>query len=269
MTPPSRHSKDRLDRLLVERGLVGTRELAARTVLAGGVLVDGTLVDKPAKLVACNALIEVHKPAPFVSRSGDKLSAALDGFGIDPLNRICLDVGCSTGGFTDCLLQRQAKRVYAIDVGYGLIDWKLRQDPRVILFERTNIRYAAQELIPEFIDLAVVDVSFISLTLVLPAILKFLHDQALVVALVKPQFEVGKGRVGAGGIVRDEAQRQAVTRQVVECAGRLGLESGGIMDSPVKGRKGNREVLAWFEYHAAQGPGTKGCEVSHREGEES
>jgi 23S rRNA (cytidine1920-2'-O)/16S rRNA (cytidine1409-2'-O)-methyltransferase len=235
-------AKERLDRLLVSQGLLTSRESAVRTILAGGVLVDGTVVDKPARLVPRGARIEIERPAPFVSRSGEKLAAALEAFSTDPRGR----VGCSTGGFTDCLLQRGIKRVYAVDVGYGLIDWNLRQDSRVILLERTNIRYMDRSLIPEPIDLAVIDVSFISLKLVLPSVVPLLREDAHVIALVKPQFEVGKGQVGAGGIVRDDAQRRAVTERVIECAAGLGLQNTGTLDSPVKGRKGNREILVSF-----------------------
>jgi 23S rRNA (cytidine1920-2'-O)/16S rRNA (cytidine1409-2'-O)-methyltransferase len=238
--------KERLDRLLVDQGLVASREAAVRTILAGGVLVDGAIVDKPAKLVTRGAHIEVERPAAFVSRAGEKLAAALDTFSIDPCGVTAMDVGCSTGGFTDCLLQRGAQRVYAVDVGYGLIDWKLRQDPRVLLLERTNIRYIDRSHIPERIDLAVIDVSFISLTLVLPSVVPLLCDRGRVVALIKPQFEVGKGQVGSGGIVRDEAQRRAVTDKVISCARGLGLEAAGVLDSPIKGRKGNQEILVSF-----------------------
>jgi 23S rRNA (cytidine1920-2'-O)/16S rRNA (cytidine1409-2'-O)-methyltransferase len=238
--------KERLDRLLVGQGLFASREAAVRTILAGGVLVDGTVVDKPAKLVARGARIEIKHAAPFVSRAGEKLAAALDAFSIDPRGQIMLDVGCSTGGFTDCLLQWGAQRVYAVDVGYGLIDWKLRQDARVVLLERTNIRYVDRSLIPEPIDLAVIDVSFISLTLVLPSVVPLLREQGRAVALVKPQFEVGKGQVGPGGIVRDERQRRSVTEKVIACAARLGLEANGVLESPVKGRKGNQEILVSF-----------------------
>ncbi|WP_455243483.1 TlyA family RNA methyltransferase, partial [Petrachloros mirabilis] len=161
-------TRERLDRLLVTRGLVTSREVAARTILAGGVLVDGIVVDKPARLVGVDSRIEIEKGPAYVSRSGEKLASALDAFAINPADKICLDVGCSTGGFTDCLLQRGAKRVYAVDVGYGLIDWKLRQDPRVVLLERTNVRYIERRAVADAIDLAVIDVSFISLTLVLP-----------------------------------------------------------------------------------------------------
>ena len=238
--------KERLDRVLVAQGLVPSREAAARIVLAGGVSVDGIMMDKPAKLVSLDARIEIVQPALFVSRSGNKLAAALDAFHIDPRGTIGLDVGCSTGGFTDCLLQRGATRIYAIDVGYGQFDWRLRKDSRVVLLERTNIRYVDHAAVPEPIDMAVIDVSFISLTLVLPSIVHLLNRSAVVVALVKPQFEVGKGQVGRGGIVRDDAQREAVTEKVIACAAQLGFQLKGMLDSPVIGRKGNREILVGF-----------------------
>ena len=238
-----RAHKERLDCVLAAQGLVPSREAAARTVLAGGVSVDGIMVDKPAKLVSLDARIEIVRPALYVSRSGDKLAAALDTFHIDPRGTIGLDVGCSTGGFTDCLLQRGARRIYAIDVGYGQFAWRLRQDSRVVLLERTNIRYVDRAAVPEPIDLAVIDVSFISLTLVLPAVIHLLNSAAVIVALVKPQFEVGKGQVGRGGIVRDDAQREAVTEKVIHCAAQLGFQLTGVLDSPVIGRKGNREIL--------------------------
>ena len=246
MASSPRVHKERLDRVLVAQGLVPSREAAARTVLAGGVWVDGIMVDKPAKLVPPDARVEIVRPASFVSRSGDKLAAALDVFHIDPRGAIGLDVGCSTGGFTDCLLQRGATRVYAIDVGYGQFEWRLRQDSRVVLLERTNIRYVDRAVVLETIDLAVIDVSFISLTLVLPAVVPLLNRSAMIVALVKPQFEVGKGQVGRGGVVRDDAQREAVTEKVIACAAHLGLQLKGVLDSPVVGRKGNREILVGF-----------------------
>ena len=241
-----RAHKERLDRVLAAQGLVPSREAAARTVLAGGVSVDGVMVDKPAKLVPLDARIEIVQPALYVSRSGDKLATALDAFRIDPRGTIGLDVGCSTGGFTDCLLQRGATRIYAIDVGYGQFDWRLRNDSRVVLLERTNIRYVDRAVVPEAIDLAVIDVSFISLTLVLPAVVHLLNKSAVVVALVKPQFEVGKGQVGRGGIVRDNSQRKVVTEKIIACAAHLGLQVNGVIDSPVVGRRGNREILVGF-----------------------
>jgi 23S rRNA (cytidine1920-2'-O)/16S rRNA (cytidine1409-2'-O)-methyltransferase len=241
-----RAHKERLDRVLAAQGLVPSREAATRTVLAGGVSVDGIMVDKPAKLVPLDARIEIVQPPLYVSRSGDKLAAALNAFHIDPRGTIGLDVGCSTGGFTDCLLQRGATRIYAVDVGYGQFEWKLRRDSRVVLLERTNIRYVDRAAVPEPIDLAVIDVSFISLTKVLPAVIHLLNRSAVIVALVKPQFEVGKGQVGRGGIVRDDTQREAVTGKVIACAAQLGLQLKGVLDSPVIGRKGNREILVCF-----------------------
>jgi 23S rRNA (cytidine1920-2'-O)/16S rRNA (cytidine1409-2'-O)-methyltransferase len=239
--PPAR---ERLDRLLVTRGLVESRELASRLILAGAVKVDGAPVNKQAKLVPIGAKIELtRRRGPFVSRGGDKLAAALDAFQIDPRGLIALDVGCSTGGFTDCLLQRGAKRVYAVDVGYGQLAWRLRQDPRVVVLERHNIRYLPSSLMPDPIDLAVVDVSFISLALVLPCVVRFLANEASVVALVKPQFEVGRGQVGRGGIVRDDGQRRAVANKIVALAEGLGLATLGTLDSPILGQKGNREIL--------------------------
>src|SRR5690349_12427102 len=232
MDRKAQSEKDRLDRLVVSHGLAPSREVAVRTILAGGVLVDGAVVDKPAKLVLSDALIEIKQAAPYVSRSGEKLAAALDAFSLDPHGMIGLDVGCSTGGFTDCLLQRGAKRIYAIDVGYGLIDWRLRQDPRVVLVERTNIRYLealpgagsgelgvstaapapSSPLPAPLAQCATIDVSFISLALVLPAVRRLITPGAWVVALVKPQFEAGAAQVGRGGVVRDPAVHAAVLR---------------------------------------------------------
>ncbi|HEX2056374.1 MAG TPA: TlyA family RNA methyltransferase [Nitrospiraceae bacterium] len=239
--------RDRLDRTLVARGLVSGRDEAGRLILAGMVRVNGHTVDKPATRVAPDSDVQVlQPPSRYVSRGGDKLSPALDHFGIDVQGRIALDVGCSTGGFTDCLLQRGAKLVYAVDVGYGQFDWRLRQDPRVVLIERTNIRELPRSAILHPIEIAVIDVSFISLVIVLPCVIPFLGRPATVVALVKPQFEVGKGRVGRGGIVRDEALRSAVSDKIQRSAEELGLLVNGSMDSPVHGRKGNREMLMSF-----------------------
>jgi 23S rRNA (cytidine1920-2'-O)/16S rRNA (cytidine1409-2'-O)-methyltransferase len=239
--------RDRLDRVLVSRGLVESREQAGRLILAGVVSVDGVLVDKQAKLISPDARIEITShEMPFVSRGGGKLAAALDTFRIDVTGLVAMDVGASTGGFTDCLLQRDIRRVYAVDVGYGQLDWRLRQDPRVVVLERRNIRYLEQSSVLDPIDLAVIDVSFISLTLVVPRVVQFLQRPALVVTLIKPQFEVGRGQVGRGGIVRDELQREAVTQKVLHSANLAGLTSIGVCDSPIPGQKGNREILAGF-----------------------
>ena len=249
MAIQARPVKDRLDRVLVVRGLAQSRDAAVRMILAGEVRLNGALSDKPAKLVPLDSAIDlVSQGTRFVSRGGEKLIGALDACAIDPQGAVCLDVGCSTGGFTDCLLQRGAARVYAVDVGYGQFDWRLRQDPRVVLHERTNIRYVDRSLIPEPVSLVVIDVSFISLTMVLPPLIQFLRPGATVIALVKPQFEVGKGQVGRGGIVRDEAQRQAVLQRILACAEGLELVQKATLDSPIRGKKGNLEFLSIFKF---------------------
>lgn len=225
-------------------------------ILAGVVRVNGVLTDKQATLVPAEAAIDVASgTTPYVSRGGGKLVAALDAWAVDPAGLVAMDVGASTGGFTDCLLQRDARRVYAVDVGYGQLDWKLRQDTRVVVLDRQNIRYLERAAVPEPIDLAVIDVSFISLTLVLPCVAPFLGRPARVIALVKPQFEVGKGQVGRGGIVRDEEQRRAVTMKVLACAESLGFRSLGVLDSPVLGQKGNREILLGLNWAGARAGG--------------
>ncbi len=236
--------KQRLDEVLVKRQLAGSREQAQRMILAGLVTVDGTRVEKRATLVSGQAAIAVEGPAsPFVSRGGDKLAPALDAFSLLVTDRVVLDVGASTGGFTDCLLQHGARRVYAVDVGYGQLDWNLRNDPRVVVLERRNIRHLDLAAVPEPIQLAVIDVSFISLRLVLPCVAKFLAHGATVVALVKPQFEAGMKQVGRGGVVRDDGIRQEVARRIQEVAQDLGFEHLGLFDSPVPGKKGNREIF--------------------------
>ena len=187
---------------------------------------------------------------PYVSRGGTKLASALDTFHISCQGVVAMDIGASTGGFTDCLLQRGASRVYAVDVGYGQLDWKIRTDPRVVVMERTNIRYLEKESIPEPVTLAVIDVSFISLTMVIPQVLTFLEPDAMIVALVKPQFEVGKGQVGRGGIVRNEGQRLFVKDRLLGFCKNLGLDVIGVIDSPIQGRKGNKELLIAFRRHS-------------------
>ena len=250
MGTKGRREKGRCDHVLVARGLVQSRDAAARMILAGKVKNDGVIVDKPSRVIPVDALIEMTEDRqPFVSRGGEKLAAALDVSSITPQGRVCLDVGCSTGGFTDCLLQRGAAKVYAVDVGYGQFDWRLRQDSRVVLIERTNIRYMACSAISEPIDLAVIDVSFISLTKVLQPILQFLRSHAHIIALIKPQFEVGKGQVGRGGVVRDEGQREQAVQRVLRFAADLGLQPNQVVASPIKGKKkGNEEILAILEY---------------------
>jgi 23S rRNA (cytidine1920-2'-O)/16S rRNA (cytidine1409-2'-O)-methyltransferase len=238
--------KRRLDRVLVDRGLAPTREKAQALIMAGAVLVGGQKAAKPGQPVDSDAPIEITAQPPFVSRGGLKLDAAIAQFGIRVAGRICLDIGASTGGFTDCLLQRGATRVHAVDVGAGQLDWKIRTDPRVVVHEKLNARYLRPEDIGEPIDLAVVDVSFISVTLILPAITPILQTAlqpaAELVILVKPQFEAGKGQVGKGGIVRDPELHQAACRRVDNFARSLGFETA-LMESPLLGAEGNREFL--------------------------
>lgn len=221
-------------------------------ILSGLVRVDGTRVEKRAALVSGHAAVTVDGPAsPFVSRGGDKLSAAFDAFSIRVADRIALDVGASTGGFTDCLLQQGARRVYAVDVGYGQLDWSLRNDERVVVLERCNIRYLNLAVVPEPVQLAVIDVSFISLRLVLPCVVKFLAPEATVIALVKPQFEAGMKQVGRGGVVRDDQIRRAVASRIQGLAQQLGFECLGLFDSPVQGKKGNREIFLGLRWTAS------------------
>ena len=249
-SPSQTAKKERLDHVLVSRGLAASREQAHRFILAGLVKVDGILIDKRGKLIEGSAHIDLKLPQThYVSRGGTKLASALDTFNISCQGIVAMDVGASTGGFTDCVLQRGASRVYAIDVGYGQLDWKIRTDPRVTVLERRNIRYLEREAIPEPVTLAVIDVSFISLTMVIPPVLAFLDKNALIVALVKPQFEVGKGQVGRGGVVRNEDQRIMVKDRLLGFFQNLGLDSIGVIDSPIQGRKGNKELLAVLRRH--------------------
>jgi 23S rRNA (cytidine1920-2'-O)/16S rRNA (cytidine1409-2'-O)-methyltransferase len=237
-------TRRRVDLLLVERGLCASRAEAQRLLLAGKVSAAGQRVDKPGTLLPLEAPLGVSGPDhPFVSRGGVKLQHALEAFGVDPRDRVCLDVGASTGGFTDCLLQAGARLVVAVDVGYGQFDHRLRQDPRVLPLERTNIRSLPPSRLPAVPDLAVIDVSFISLALVLPPVLRLLARPFEIVALVKPQFEVGKGQVGRRGVVRDPAMHRAVLERVAACATDLGCLVAGMTASPLRGPMGNREFL--------------------------
>jgi 23S rRNA (cytidine1920-2'-O)/16S rRNA (cytidine1409-2'-O)-methyltransferase len=248
----------RLDRLLVDRGLVPSRERAQRLILAGSVLVDERLVTKPGVLVAADARLRLRAPpSPYVSRGGEKLAGALDAFGLDVRGRVALDVGASTGGFTDCLLRRGARRVIAVDVGYGQLAWSLRQDPRVVVLERINARHLAAVALPETPDLATIDVAFISLALVLPAVAAVLAPGAPVVALVKPQFEVGRGQVGKGGVVRDPGLRAAAVAKVRAAAAAAGLCVGGEAESVLPGPKGNREVFLLLAKPLSRSPGDR------------
>lgn len=237
----------RLDRLLVDRGLAPSRERAQRLILAGQVLVDDRPVGKPGCLVAAAAAIRIRNPpATWASRGGEKLVAALDALGVDPRDRVCLDVGASTGGFTDVLLRRGARHVIALDVGYGQLAWRLRRDPRVTVLERTNARRLDRSLLPEPPGLVTVDVSFISLTLVLPPVRGVLAPEGEILALVKPQFEAGREHVGKGGVVRDPAVRAACVARICAAAEPLGLVVRGIAESVLPGPRGNRETFVWF-----------------------
>lgn len=235
-------TRKRLDVILVERELVESRQQAQRLIMAGQVMVEGRVVDKPGTRVSQEADITLQATLPYVSRGGLKLEAALDRFGIGVTGVISADVGASTGGFTDCLLQRGASKVYAIDVGYGQLAWRLRNDPRVVVMERVNVRYL--EGLPEPIDLATVDVSFISLELVLPAVIGFLKPHGVIVALIKPQFEAGRKQVGKGGVVKDPEVHRAVLHRILLWAEGHGLAVRGLMASPLKGPAGNIEFLA-------------------------
>lgn len=230
--------------MLVERDLADSRSQAQRLIRAGLVRVDGQLSDKPGTQVARDVSLAVQARPRFVSRGGDKLEAALAGFEIDVAYAVAADVGASTGGFTDCLLQRRAARVYAIDVGYGQLDWGLRNDPRVVVMERVNARYLRE--LPEPVNLITADVSFISLRLILAAAVRWLTADGQVVALIKPQFEAGRRQVGKGGVVRDPEVHQLVLERVLKTAADLGLGLRGLMRSPLRGPAGNIEFLGWW-----------------------
>ena len=236
--------RERLDKLLVERGLVGSREQGHGMILAGNVLVNDQPVTKAGSLVDAGSAIRFRStPLPYASRGGTKLEKALEEFRIDVSGKTALDVGASSGGFTDCLLAHGAREVFAVDVGYGQLDWKLRNDPRVRVYERTNIRYLDVSVLPRRAELATIDVSFISLKLVLPAVKKLLVPAGAIIALIKPQFEVGKGNVGKGGVVRSPAEHLRVIEEIKESAAQLGYAARGIVDSPLLGPKGNKEFF--------------------------
>jgi len=250
----SKSAKERLDVLLVDRGLCPTRARAQAVILAGQAIVDDQRVDKPGARVSVDAVVRIRGEVnPYASRGGLKLAGALDRFapeGLDVSGRIAMDIGASTGGFTDCLLQRGVAKVHAVDVGYGQLAWKLATDERVVVHDRRNIRKLEVDEIGEPIELVVIDCSFISLAKVLPHVPRFLAPTADVVALVKPQFEVGKDNVGKGGIVRDDALREQALGSVREVAEGLGLVPRSDCDSDTEGRTGNREMLLWLSWPA-------------------
>ena len=236
--------KKRLDRLLFEQGLVPSRQRARALILAGKVMVNHHVLDKPGAIVKEDAEISLKGPDhPYVSRGGQKLEKALQHFNIDPTGMVCLDVGASTGGFSDCLLQHGAEQVFAVDVGYGQLAWKLRTDPRVVAIERTNIRRMPPDALPVPVDLVVIDVSFISLKIVVPSVRQFMKPKAMILALIKPQFEVGKGEVGKGGVVRSPHQHQAVIEALTLFFKNTGLSCSPVVESPVLGPRGNREFM--------------------------
>jgi 23S rRNA (cytidine1920-2'-O)/16S rRNA (cytidine1409-2'-O)-methyltransferase len=239
--------KVRLDVMLAERGLAESREKAQALVLAGEVLVDGVKARKPGQSVSPEADLKVLQRPLYVGRGGLKLEAAIDRFNIQVSGRVCLDVGASTGGFTDCLLQRGAARVHAVDVGAGQLDWKIRTDPRVILHERVNARYLRYEDIGEPVGLAVCDVSFISMTFILPALGPLLQPAGEMVILVKPQFEVGKEQVGKGGIVRDPVLHRSACERVESAVRQMGYKTD-IIESPILGAEGNKEFLLYARH---------------------
>ena len=239
---------ERLDKLLVEKGLVQSRERAKAIILAGMVVVEDRVVEKAGTLVERNSRIRVKgRDHSYVSRGGPKLEEALRAFQVDPVGKVAMDIGASTGGFTDCLLQKGAKKVYAVDVGYGQLAWRLRQDPRVVNLERRNIRYIKPEDIGEKVDLAVIDTSFISVEKFLPNALQMVREGGWIVALLKPQFEVGKGEVGKGGVVRDKRKHEQVLDRVSRFSESIGLKVRGTMESPLLGPKGNREFFIYLE----------------------
>jgi 23S rRNA (cytidine1920-2'-O)/16S rRNA (cytidine1409-2'-O)-methyltransferase len=242
--------KERLDLLLVERGLAESREQARRLIMA----VDEQVSDKPGRAVLREAALRVRTPLPYVSRGGQKLAAALQAFAIPVAGKVAVDVGASTGGFTDCLLQQGASQVFAIDVGYGQLAWKLRSDPRVVVLERTNIRHLTQLPQAVLADLAVIDASFIGLALVLPPTLNLLTPQGEVVALIKPQFEAGQTDVGKGGVVRDAKVHQRVLQETLDLAPSLGLTVAGLIASPLLGPAGNVEFLVWLHRDSQLAP---------------
>ena len=248
--------KERLDKLLIEKGLFSTREKARRAILAGLVKVENRCLDKPGIRVENNAQIKIKEGIPYVSRGGLKLEKALEEFRIKVENKVALDVGASTGGFTDCLLQRGASRIYALDVGYGQLDWKLRNDPRVINIERTNIRYFKEGDLEEKVDLVTVDVSFISLNKVIPPLLSLLKVRGEIIALIKPQFEAERKQIKKG-VVRDPQVHKKVIYKVIEVVNKENLKIKGLTPSPLRGPAGNIE---YFIYLAKGGKGMRNIE---------
>ncbi len=241
-------AKERLDKIVLDLGLFDDLKKAQAVIMSGKVLVNGEPCDKPGTKISIDSVINLKdKTIPYVSRGALKLEKAIEHFKVKPEDMICLDIGSSTGGFTDCLLQKGAEKVYAVDVGYGQLDWKLRQDKRVITMERTNIRHLEEDAIEDKVDLVVIDTSFISLKTVIPAALKFMKDKSKILALIKPQFEVAKGQVGKGGIVNDPDLHSEVKTKLTNFFENMGLAANGTTDSPILGTKGNKEFIIYLE----------------------
>ena len=246
--------RERLDKLLIEKGIVRSRERAQALIMEGKVTVDGRRIDKPGTKVEVEASLQLRgDDLPYVSRGGIKLEAALRSFGVDPRGMMVMDVGASTGGFTDCVLQKGARKVYAVDVGYGQLAWRLQKDPRVVSLERRNIRYLKREEIPEEVDLILIDTSFISIEKFLPHLLGFLRSEGQLIGLIKPQFEVGKGEVGKGGVVRNPILHQKVIERISQFSRGQGLTVLGVIESPLLGTQGNKEFFIHLKKENREG----------------
>ena len=254
--------RERLDKLLVEKGIVQSRERARALIMAGKVTVEGEMIDKPGTKVDEEAKLQLRgEDSSYVSRGGEKLEGALHAFGIDPKGMVVMDIGASTGGFTDCILQKGAQKVYAVDVGYGQLAWKLQKDPRVVDLERRNIRYLKREEVQEETDLILIDTSFISVEKFLPHLLGFLKRGGFILSLIKPQVEVGKGEVGKGGVVRDTALHQKVIDRISKFSQGLGLRVLGLTESPLLGPKGNKEFFIYLKKENGKDGQTEGTPI--------
>jgi 23S rRNA (cytidine1920-2'-O)/16S rRNA (cytidine1409-2'-O)-methyltransferase len=253
-------SKERIDKLLIEKRIVQSRERARSLIIEGRVIVEDRTIDKPGTKVDVEAQLQIRgEDLPYVSRGGVKLEGALNAFGVHPSGMVVMDVGASTGGFTDCVLQKGAQKVYAVDVGYGQLAWKLRKDPRVVNLERRNIRYLKREEVEEEVDLILIDTSFISIEKYLPHLLEFLRKGGTIISLIKPQFEVGKGEVGKGGVVKDPALHQKVIERISQFSRGLGLKVLRVIESSLLGPKGNKEFFIYLKKADDHGGKTKGA----------
>jgi len=253
-------SKERIDKLLIEKRIVQSRERARSLIMEGRVIVEDRTIDKPGTKVDVEAQLQIRGgDLPYVSRGGVKLEGALNAFGVHPSGMVVMDVGASTGGFTDCVLQKEARKVYAVDVGYGQLAWKLRKDPRVVNLERKNIRYLKREEVEEEVDLILIDTSFISIEKYLPHLLGFLRKGGTIISLIKPQFEVGKGEVGKGGVVKDPGLHQKVIERISQFSRGLGLKVLRVIESSLLGPKGNKEFFIYLKKVDDHGGKTKGA----------